>query len=251
MPKDIFYFSKPDRTATVILLAIIIGTTVLRYNIPGRITGPEQELTGDTVNSVSQTVSADTVLPPLSGVTVKPPSTRRNSGTQYRSSFTTVQRRSDVPVSANPDETSENRDTPVKYVRKKRPDAPVDLNSIDSVSLVKLPGIGPWFALRIVEYRDRLGGYCSVRQLAEIDGLPDSVMQWFVVTDTVPIRKLQVNHSSLSELRRHPYINFYQARVIVELIRQHGPIKGPDRLSLFDEFNGQDLERLEPYLGYD
>ena len=251
MPKDIFYFSKPDRTATVILLAVIIGTTVLRYNFPGRKAGPEQELTADTAKSVSLTVSTDSVLTPQSQDTVKRPSTRRNSGTQYRYPSATAQRRSDVPESTKPDESSEKRDEPVKYARKRRPDAPVDLNSIDSVSLVKLPGIGPWFALRIVEYRDKLGGYCSVRQLAEIDGLPDSVMQWFVVTDTVPIRKVRVNHSSLSELRRHPYINFYQARVIVELIRQHGPIKGPDRLSLLDEFSGQDLERLEPYLGYD
>jgi DNA uptake protein ComE-like DNA-binding protein len=139
----------------------------------------------------------------------------------------------------------------MKYVRKKRPYTLVDLNSIDSVSLVKLPGIGPWFALRIVEYRDRLGGYCSVGQLAEIDGLQDSLMQWFVVTDTVPIRKVSVNRASLSELRRHPYINFYQARAIVELRRQYGPIKNPDRLSLLDEFTGQDLERLEPYLDFE
>lgn len=250
MPKDIFYFSKPDRIATVILLAVIIGTTVLRYSIPSRKPIPEQELTEESVSSLSLTISADSVMTP-SADTVRRSAVRRTSGTGYSSSSASVRVRSDVPESANRDEPSEKREPTVKYARKKRPDAPVDLNSIDSVSLVRLPGIGPWYALRIVEYRDRLGGYCSVRQLAEIDGLPDSVMQWFVVTDTVPVRKLRVNHSSLSELRRHPYLNFYQARVIVELIRQHGPIKGPDRLSLMEEFSDQDLERLEPYLDYD
>ena len=137
------------------------------------------------------------------------------------------------------------------YYRKRRPESPLDINIADSASLVKLPGIGPWFASRIVEYRAKLGGYFSVDQLSEIDGLPDSVMQWFVVTDTVKFNKIPVNRSSLSELRRHPYINFYQARAIVELRQQYGTIKGPERLSLLEEFTGQDLERLKPYLGFE
>ncbi|MBR4841830.1 MAG: helix-hairpin-helix domain-containing protein [Bacteroidaceae bacterium] len=197
MPKDIFYFSKADRTATIILLAIIIISTVLRY-----------------------------------------PSTN-------------AQKHTTVPAQTTEAEPPEADSKVVRYTKKRRPDAPVDLNSVDSTSLVKLPGIGPWFAMRIVEYRDRLGGYSSVKQLSEIERLPDSVLQWFVVTDTVPIRKVPVNSSTLSELRSHPYINFYQARVIVELRRQHGPIKGPGRLSLLEEFSSQDLERLEPYLDFD
>ena len=248
MPKDIFYFSKPDRIATMILLVIIIVTTVLRYNMSGSKNRPEENLTVDSIDSVAW---PESIVSSPSGDTVRRSPASRNNGTQYRNPSADVRKKSSTYGSSNPMEPSERKNTPMKYVRKKRPDTLVDLNSIDSVSLVKLPGIGPWFALRIVEYRDRLGGYCSVGQLAEIDGLQDSLMQWFVVTDTVPIRKVSVNRASLSELRRHPYINFYQARAIVELRRQYGPIKNPDRLSLLDEFTGQDLERLEPYLDFE
>ncbi len=240
MIKDIFYFSKPDRAATLVLLVIIIVTTVLKYYISSGKNSFEQDRMADSINSITQTLSPDTVLTQQND-TIRRPSNRRNDD----------RKKSAFPVSSGSVRTSEPKDAPIKYVRKRRPVAPLDLNVIDSVSLVKLPGIGPWFAMRIIEYRDKLGGYNSVRQLAEIDRLPDSVMQWFVVTDTVPLRKVRVNSNSLSELRRHPYINFYQARAIIELRRQFGPIKSPDRLSIMEEFSSQDLERLKPYLDYD
>lgn len=103
----------------------------------------------------------------------------------------------------------------------------------------------------IVEYRERLGGYISVNQLAEIEGLPDSVLQWFMVSDTFCIRTVAVNSETLTGLRRHPYINFYQARAIIELRNQHGNLKGPERFSLLEEFSDQDLKRLKPYLSYE
>ena len=95
-----------------------------------------------------------------------------------------------------------------------------------------------------------MGGYSDIAQLMEIDGLPDSLMQWFVVADTVPVRKIKVNASTLAELRKHPYIDFYQARAIVEFRRERGNIKGPEQLSFMEEFTDQDLERLKPYLDF-
>ena len=75
-------------------------------------------------------------------------------------------------------------------------------------------------------------------------------MKWFIITDTIPVKKISVNTATLSELRRHPYMDFYQARAIVEYRRERGKIKGPDQLSFMEEFTGQDLIRLEPYLDF-
>ena len=137
-----------------------------------------------------------------------------------------------------------------RYKPKQRPLSQIDLNSADSSLLVTLPGIGPYYASRIIRYREQLGGFYSTLQLFEINGLTDSVVQWFTVSDTVPVRKIDVNNASLAELRRHPYINFYQARAIVELRNERGKIKGPEQLSFVEEFTGQDLSRLECYLEY-
>ena len=138
----------------------------------------------------------------------------------------------------------------VRYAAKSRPLEPLDLNTLDSTGLVKLPGIGPATAIRIIRYRERLGGYTQISQLTEIEGLPDSLMKWFIITDTVPIRKVPVNKATLTELRRHPYLDFYQARAIVEFRNERGMIKGPGQLSFMEEFSAQDLDRLIPYLDF-
>ena len=138
----------------------------------------------------------------------------------------------------------------VRHTVKTRPVTQIDLNASDSCELVKLPGIGPVFAARIIRYRDKLGGFSDIAQLMEIDGLPDSLMEWFIVTDTVPVRRIMVNTATLAELRRHPYIDFYQARAIMDFRRERGNIKGPEQLSFMEEFTDQDLIRLEPYLDF-
>jgi DNA uptake protein ComE-like DNA-binding protein len=138
----------------------------------------------------------------------------------------------------------------VRYSAKSRPLEPLDLNTLDSTGLVKLPGIGPATAIKIIRYRERLGGYTQISQLTEIEGLPDSLMKWFIITDTVPIRKVPVNKATLTELRRHPYLDFYQARAIVEFRNERGMIKGPGQLSFMEEFSAQDLDRLIPYLDF-
>ena len=44
----------------------------------------------------------------------------------------------------------------------------LDLNRADSTALLSLPGIGPFFAGKIVAYREQLGGYSHPEQLMEI-----------------------------------------------------------------------------------
>ncbi|WP_016698614.1 ComEA family DNA-binding protein, partial [Actinoalloteichus spitiensis] len=47
----------------------------------------------------------------------------------------------------------------------------VNLNSADAAGLRALPGIGPVMADRIVEWRMEHGGFTSVEQLREVDGI--------------------------------------------------------------------------------
>lgn len=126
----------------------------------------------------------------------------------------------------------------------------VDLNAADTAMLKKVPGIGSYRARQIVNYRNRLGGFATVGQLAEVEGVPDTLSRWFVVGEAV-MRPLHVNRMSVNELRRHPYLDFYQSRVIVEHRRKFGPIKDLQTLSLYEEFAPSDLERLQPYVSFD
>ena len=126
----------------------------------------------------------------------------------------------------------------------------IDLNLADTVELKKVPGIGSGLAKMIVAYRNRLGGYASVEQLQETGYVDVSLNKWFKIESEIS-RKLKVNRASLDQLRNHPYMNFYKAKVILEYRRKRGKIKGLSQLSMFQEFTEKDLRKLSPYLDFE
>lgn len=140
------------------------------------------------------------------------------------------------------------------YPRKFTEITPVELNSADTALLKRIPGIGSGFAAMMVGLRYRLGGFHSVDQLRELELVSDSLLSqwkpWFVV-DRSLIRPLEVNKVSVTRLRNHPYINFYQAKAITEIRRQYGRINDWEMLAMLEEFTETDIERLKPYLTFD
>ena len=248
MWKDFFYFSKSDRKAVTFFIAVILATTLLRFLLRNRC---NSDADGELI------VQTDTMTWQVS----RTPSYKERSDSVYHSANRTADfRQSDT---GHKDGNSRHQyaehkglsDTVQHRVFPKRDKYPygtvIDLNLADTTELKRVPGIGSYYANRIVDYRNRLGGYVDPQQLADISGLPDSVRNWFLVTDSFQVRRLMVNSASISELRAHPYMNFYKAREIVEYRERNGRIKNPAQLSFFEEFSGQDLERLEPYLCFD
>lgn len=126
----------------------------------------------------------------------------------------------------------------------------VDLNNSDTTVLKRVPGIGINIAKMIIAYRNMLGGFYSVEQLDEIEYVNDDMKKWFVV-DSINTTKININKVSLDRLRNHPYINFYQAKVIIEFRKKRGKIRNLSQLSLFDEFTEKDLNRLKYYVSFD
>ena len=123
------------------------------------------------------------------------------------------------------------------------------LNTADTTSLVTIPGIGPYYARKIVQYGNRLGGYVSVDQLDEIEDFPTEAKKYLVINNPAP-KKLNVNQLSLNELKRHPYINFYRAKAITDYRRLHGAIKSLNDLRLLKDFTPDIIKRLTPYVAY-
>ena len=62
--------------------------------------------------------------------------------------------------------------------------------------------------------------------------------------------KLNVNRLTLSQLRRHPYIGFYQAKTIIDHRRLHGPLRSLDDLRLYKDFPPETIERLRHYIEF-
>ena len=135
------------------------------------------------------------------------------------------------------------------YQQKINETAHVVLNTADTTELMTIPGIGPYFARKVVQYGQRLGGYVSVNQLDEIEDFPTEAKRFLVVEGASP-HKLNVNKLTLNELKRHPYINFYQARDITDYRRLHGPLRSLNDLRLSRDFPPEVIARLAPYVEF-
>ena len=134
--------------------------------------------------------------------------------------------------------------------QKYSPGTVISLNVADTTMLKRIPGIGSYYAGKIVRYRERLGGFVNVTQLKEIDGLPPHIEDWFKVDEAVITERLRINHADFKALVRHPYLNYEQVKVITNYIRLHGPLKGFEDLRLSKEFSEKDFERLRPYIDF-
>ena len=126
----------------------------------------------------------------------------------------------------------------------------VDLNRADTSDLKKIPGIGIGIARMITNYRSRLGGFYKVQQLQELAHVSDTLNKWFSV-DKRAIRRMNLNKSSIERLKSHPYMNFYQAKVIVEYRKKKGRLSSLKQLALYDEFTAKDIEKLTPYVCFE
>jgi DNA uptake protein ComE-like DNA-binding protein len=99
----------------------------------------------------------------------------------------------------------------------------VDLNSADSTALDALPGIGPYYAAKILEYRSSLCGFSYPEQLMDIHRFDKDKFEALKDLVTVgPSEPYPLWTLPEDELRRHPYIDSGAAHGIV-LYREHNP----------------------------
>lgn len=127
----------------------------------------------------------------------------------------------------------------------------LDLNTADSAQLVKIRGIGPAFAMRILHYRERLGGFHRKDQLKEVFGIDDGmykeIKNQFMLKNR-RIRKLNVNTVTFDDLKNNPYLNFKQANAIVMYRKEHGNYDSVDELKNIAILDAGILRKLAPYL---
>ena len=137
------------------------------------------------------------------------------------------------------------------YPQKLSGDETIDLNLADSAMLCRVPGIGPYFARRIIQYRRRLGGFASADQLLQIENFPADALAWMLVADTCQVQNLQINRLSTRKLMKHPYMGYYRASEIADYRRVHGPIRNIEVLRSLQHFTEDDILRLAPYLSFE
>jgi competence protein ComEA len=142
---------------------------------------------------------------------------------------------------------------PVYQARTWSAPSPVGLNEADSVALLKLPGIGPVFAGRIVKYRRLLGGYSKLEQLSEIYGMRQETLDLvnpFLVLDTTFLKKLKLNKCEFRDLLRHPYLEYEDVKALVHYIDLEGEIRSHVEIRDNGLLADSTLDRIAPYLDF-
>lgn len=244
--RDFLYFSKGERRALTLLLCLItISWILLLWTEKRRMPVYPQTDAHETENRPASDEKRIIIGEDTSGRATKSFPAKAVS----RHPLPT-------PAKNNISHTKTNRKeyTPYSRSEKYAPGTLVELNSADTTILKKVPGIGSTFARRIIKYRELLGGFYTVGQLAEVYGIDEERYQalapWFVA-DTLRIRRLKVNTLSASALRKHPYLNYRQAKAIEELRIQKSRLAGWENLQLIEEFTEADKGRLIPYLSFE
>ena len=126
-----------------------------------------------------------------------------------------------------------------------------NLNTADSLDLIQLYNIGPTFARRIVRYRALLGGYVDKQQLWEIHGM-DSVryndIAPHLYANPADIQLIDLNSATIDQLKRHPYLDYYQAKAIVQWRDAAGPYLNIEDILKIPIIDNQSYTHIAPYL---
>lgn len=127
----------------------------------------------------------------------------------------------------------------------------IDVNSCDSIELTAVPGFGIKRAARLVEYREKLGGFHSLSQLREVYVLQNMDEEiWFTYLTVNPnkIRKIDINTATYQELIRHPYFDAYLTKTILNYRQKNGSITSLEQLQRITHAYPELIEKLKPYL---
>ncbi|PZE16940.1 hypothetical protein DNU06_09310 [Putridiphycobacter roseus] len=94
----------------------------------------------------------------------------------------------------------------------------LELNHATKDELLLVNGIGEILSSRIIEYRNRIGGFHQMIQLKEIYGLGEENYNRMQVGLTINpdfLEKIEVQDLNFNQLHKHPYINWNMAKKIV------------------------------------
>ena len=130
----------------------------------------------------------------------------------------------------------------------------VELNQCDTSDITRIPQFGSKRAQKIVEYRNRLGGFHSLEQLHEIYILQNVDLayceKYFTINPSL-VKKIKVNLMSYNELKLHPYFDAYLAKTVVSYREKNGKIRNLAEFQKITHAYQELMDKLAPYLSFE
>ena len=127
----------------------------------------------------------------------------------------------------------------------------IELNSADAEALKSIKGIGDYFATKIIQYRDKLGGFYSVEQLKEMykmDSAKYAQIAPYVEVNANAVRKISVNTADFDELKSHPYIGYNIALSLINYREKHGNFSNINDLKKSMLITDKNFPKISKYI---
>lgn len=122
----------------------------------------------------------------------------------------------------------------------------LDINQASQEDLIKIYGIGEAISLRILKFKESLGGFVSMEQMNDIWGLSPEVIEnlntHFKISAVPRVKKIDINNASMKELASFPYFKYPISKNIVTYRSMNGDIKNSEDLT---KINGLSIEKAK------
>ena len=128
----------------------------------------------------------------------------------------------------------------------------IDINKASIEEWQQLSGIGPAYAKRIVNFREKLGGFSSISLVAQTYGIPDSTFQKIkpFLKPSPILKKIKINTASIDELKAHPFLKKKEASTIIYYRQNHGNFTNIEDLKKVRALKKNIIDKLAPYLDF-
>jgi len=129
----------------------------------------------------------------------------------------------------------------------------LELNRCDTSEIVVVPQFGSKRAQKLVEYREKLGGFYDFEQLKEVFILQNIEVEFlkkYFTLDVSFIRKININTAPYKELVAHPYIDSYLAKVIINHRDKKGNFSSMEEVQKATNAYQELVEKLGYYIEF-
>ena len=208
--KRFLTFSKGERIAIITIVSLIAITLIIKYLLI--LNPPKRDYFKHDLDSIiaRREIVWDSIQKAIAEekeVFSPEGESSRKLGSRYA--------RNDSGSTANPKQHSTTPQQTKSKPARRVPTAvavtePIDLNAADTTMLQQLPGIGGAYAKWIVDYREKLGGYCETEQLLEVYRMDtnrfNEIERFIKIDSTFIPKRLRINSDAFKVLLKHPYL---------------------------------------------
>ena len=149
---------------------------------------------------------------------------------------------------------AESKNTRNGYTAKTAEVEKTDINDAVEEDLVKVYGIGPAYAKKILRRRAQLGAFVNMEQMADFPEFSpeavDGLNKMFFVGSSPDVTKLNINTGSLNQLTYFAYFNKDIAKAIITRRSMYGKIPDVEDLAKINGFPIDKLKIIALYLEF-